>query len=154
MKKIFRLRNKKGFTLIELMIVVAIIGILAAIAIPNFLNFRNKAKSAEAKSNLGAIRSCEETYNTEYEAYLACAENPGLATLGRNKNAWTAANLDFAAIGFDPKGEVYYSYRVLSPSSTTYNAFATGDVDGDGTTMNFSVTQAGGDVDPSSTTEY
>jgi type IV pilus assembly protein PilA len=40
--------NRKGFTLVELMIVVAIIGILAAIAIPNFLNFRLKAKTSEA----------------------------------------------------------------------------------------------------------
>ncbi len=50
-----RLRSKKGFTLIELMIVVAIIGILAAIAIPNFLKFQAKSKQSEAKSNLGAI---------------------------------------------------------------------------------------------------
>jgi len=49
------LKGKKGFTLIELMIVVAIIGILAAIAIPNFLKFQAKSKQSEAKSNLGAI---------------------------------------------------------------------------------------------------
>ena len=100
MKRFFNLKNKKGFTLIELMIVVAIIGILAAIAIPNFLNFRNKAKSAEAKSNLGAIRSCQETYNTEYETYLACAVNPtsAVATLNRTKRAWVV-NTDFTAIG-------------------------------------------------------
>ena len=50
-----RLRSKKGFTLIELMIVVAIIGILAAIAIPNFLKFQAKSKQSEAKASLGAI---------------------------------------------------------------------------------------------------
>ncbi len=49
------LKGKKGFTLIELMIVVAIIGILAAIAIPNFLKFQAKSKQSEAKANLGAI---------------------------------------------------------------------------------------------------
>lgn len=49
------LKGKKGFTLIELMIVVAIIGILAAIAIPNFLKFQAKSKQSEAKTNLGAI---------------------------------------------------------------------------------------------------
>ena len=49
------LKSKKGFTLIELMIVVAIIGILAAIAIPNFLKFQAKSKQSEAKTNLGAI---------------------------------------------------------------------------------------------------
>jgi type IV pilus assembly protein PilA len=50
-------RTRFAFTLIELMITVAIIGLLAAIAIPNFLRIQLKAKSSEAKSNLAAIRS-------------------------------------------------------------------------------------------------
>ena len=54
-----KLRSKKGFTLIELMIVVAIIGILAAIAIPNFLRFQAKSKQSEAKTNLGGIFTAE-----------------------------------------------------------------------------------------------
>jgi type IV pilus assembly protein PilA len=47
--------NKKGFTLIELMIVIAIIGILAAIAIPNFIAYRNKAFCSAAESDAHAI---------------------------------------------------------------------------------------------------
>ena len=50
------LRKAKGFTLIELMIVVAIIGIMAAIAIPNFLNYMCKAKQSEAKGGLAEYR--------------------------------------------------------------------------------------------------
>jgi type IV pilus assembly protein PilA len=56
------LKGKKGFTLIELMIVVAIIGILAAIAIPNFLRFQAKSKQSEAKTNLGGIFTAQISY--------------------------------------------------------------------------------------------
>lgn len=52
--------KSKGFTLVELMIVVAIIGILAAITIPNFMSYRDKAKGAEAKSNLREIKTVME----------------------------------------------------------------------------------------------
>jgi type IV pilus assembly protein PilA len=64
-----KLRSKKGFTLIELMIVVAIIGILAAIAIPNFLKFQAKSKQSEAKSNLGAIFTGQASYFGENNSY-------------------------------------------------------------------------------------
>ena len=63
-------RSQKGFTLIELMIVVAIIGILAAIAIPNFLRFQLKAKSSEGKANIAAIRTAEESYHAEFGNYV------------------------------------------------------------------------------------
>jgi type IV pilus assembly protein PilA len=64
-----KLRSKKGFTLIELMIVVAIIGILAAIAIPNFLKFQAKSKQSEAKSNLGAVFTGELAFFGEQNKY-------------------------------------------------------------------------------------
>ena len=64
-----KLRSRKGFTLIELMIVVAIIGILAAIAIPNFLKFQAKSKTSEAKTNLKAIYTAETAYYSEENEY-------------------------------------------------------------------------------------
>ncbi len=63
------LKGKKGFTLIELMIVVAIIGILAAIAIPNFLRFQAKSKQSEAKTNLGGIFTAETAYFGEHNTF-------------------------------------------------------------------------------------
>src|SRR3954465_10374062 len=59
--------SKKGFTLIELMIVVAIIGILAAIAIPKFANLIRKSSEGASKGNLGSIRSALSIYYGDME---------------------------------------------------------------------------------------
>ncbi len=59
------MRNQKGFTLIELMIVIAIIGILAAIAIPNFISYRNKAYCSRAESDATAIQAAIASYFSE-----------------------------------------------------------------------------------------
>lgn len=60
-------KNKKGFTLIELMIVVAIIGILAAIAIPRFAQMLERSREGATKGNLGAIRSSVSIYYGDKE---------------------------------------------------------------------------------------
>ena len=75
--------RKGGFTLIELMIVVAIIGILAAIAIPNFLRFQLRSRVGEGKTNIAAIRTAEESYNAEYGVYVAAPPAPATGTPSR-----------------------------------------------------------------------
>ena len=64
----------EGFTLIELMIVVAIVGVLAAIALPNFSKFACRSKQSEARIALKAIFVAEESYRAEFSQYLSGAE--------------------------------------------------------------------------------
>ncbi|MBF0224837.1 MAG: prepilin-type N-terminal cleavage/methylation domain-containing protein [Desulfobacterales bacterium] len=138
-------KNSKGFTLIELMIVVAIIGILAAIAIPNFRNYQMKAKTAESKTNLGAIRGCEETYRADYDVFLNCAANPAAGVPGAAKAAFDTAPAagTFPGMGFAPSGEVYYQYAVAGATADVFTATATGDLDGDGATAVYTQIQTG-----------
>lgn len=68
--------NKKGFTLIELMVVVAIMGILATIAIPNFIHMQLRSKKAELPLNLAIIYDAESAYYQEWRSYIPIADLP------------------------------------------------------------------------------
>src|SRR5262245_20670651 len=74
-----QLKGQKGFTLIELMIVVAIIGILAAIAIPNFLQYQMKSRQSEAKTNLQAIKTSQVSFQAERGCYVGVSAEVGQA---------------------------------------------------------------------------
>jgi type IV pilus assembly protein PilA len=142
-----KLRNRKGFTLVELMIVVAIIGILAAIAIPNFLNFRLKAKTSEAKSNLGAIRSTEVAYYAEWSTWVGAETLIPATPTGRVGNdikvPWDKTSR-FSILGFAPEGNVFFSYDLEGtewPIGTDgFTSNAVGDLDTDGVLSNYKIT--------------
>jgi type IV pilus assembly protein PilA len=125
-----QLKGQKGFTLIELMIVVAIIGILAAIAIPNFLTYQLKSRQAEAKTNLQAIKTSQIAFQAERGCYIGVRVEVGqaAAAAGAKTAPWpwgigavptpapvqwcTAVGGTFADIGFKATGNVNYVYGV------------------------------------------
>ncbi len=77
MKNSTLLKSQSGFSLIELMIVVAIIGILAAIAVPNFQRFQAKARQSEARSALSGIYTAEKAFQAEWNQYFEDFRNIG-----------------------------------------------------------------------------
>jgi len=82
-----------GFTLIELMIVVAIIGILSAIAIPNFQKYQARSRQSEARMALSAMYTAEKSYFAEWTAYTVCLNNAGFKPEGR-KRYYTVGTVD------------------------------------------------------------
>jgi type IV pilus assembly protein PilE len=106
-------RNSKGFTLIELMIVVVIIGILAALAIPRFMRSTTKSKQSEAKQLLKQIYTMERAYRQEFNVY---------GCLGLTADS--AAQAAFAVIGVDVMANARYAYT-LAGTASGFNATAT-----------------------------
>lgn len=85
------MKVRQGFTLIELMIVVAIIGLLAMIAIPNFSRYIQKAKRAEAYMNLNAIYAAQKAYQAEHGNYGSSLAQIGFALEGNKKQQYDYA---------------------------------------------------------------
>jgi len=94
--------NRKGFTLVEVLIVVIIIGILAAIGIPQFTVSIEKAKGGEARAGLGHIQTGEKIYFAESEYYTTAL-----------------ADLDITLT------QQFWAFTITTPTSATYTATAT-----------------------------
>ncbi len=71
------LKRQDGFTLVELMVVVAIIGLLSAVAIPNFQKYQARSKTSEAKLQLSAIYTAEASFFSDYNIYASCLRYMG-----------------------------------------------------------------------------
>src|SRR5512145_3102900 len=129
---------RRGFTLIELMIAVAILGALAALAVPGYLRFQLRSKVAEARSTLASIASVENAYFGEFRRYLSAAPTPA-GPEGPERRPWSGGGLaDFDRLGFVPVGDVHFTYAVdTDPARAAFTVGARGDLDGDGVPSEF-----------------
>lgn len=116
----------QAFTLIELLIVVAIIGILAAIAIPNFLNAQIRAKIAKAESDMQALSTALEMYHLDYNRYPMFIGPDGINInpVNRRLIPLTTPIAYIVAIPQDPFLESRYGRRIVEnqhPAYVTYD---------------------------------
>ena len=161
------LSKKEGFTLIELMIVVAIIGILAAIAIPAFINYVKRSKTSEAASNLKTMFQGAATYY-EQENWTGGVPPVGAVVAASSHCTIPSAAMDnapedkkriidwdaetdvvsFQAMNFAPADGLYFQYSLIadpavsacgtgSGLTTLYTFQANGDLDNDTTLSTF-----------------
>jgi len=111
MRRLFK-SAQEGFTLVELMVVVAIIGVLSAVAVPNFKKYQAKSKSSEAKLQLSAAYTALQSFYSDYDTYHSCLKymgyNPSNESLQR-----------FYATGF-----------TVDPAAGTHQIATTNGVDG------------------------
>jgi type IV pilus assembly protein PilA len=105
---ISRNQSDKGFTLVELLVVIIIIGILAAISLPNFMNQTAKAKQSEARQNISLINKAQNVYRTEKSNFASKFDNLAIAVLKGNTT--------------DSTGNYDYSLFSNSNDSTTITA--------------------------------
>lgn len=163
-------RSQSGFTLMELMITVAIVGVLAAIAIPTFSGYVQRSRTTEATSFLAEIKQRQESYRAEFTQYAnVMAPNPAAVPMGGEQTGWGAPPpAGWLQLGASPDAPVRFQYDTIAglpnqavgaglggcgnPAAGVVNtefwfvAQAVADLDGDGNQVCFEITSHRGTV--------
>lgn len=139
-----RKSGARGFTLVELMIIVVVLGILVAVASTSFMSYVKRSKSAEASGNLAKIYHSQIAYlpyaqergvSTFVNAPAVPTAAPGAAKYTPDVTRWTSST-EWSAIGFSLDGAHYYQYACPGDGAG-FTARAIGNLDGDSTRSTF-----------------
>ena len=126
---------------------VATVGILAAIAIPNFIVMQRRAKRAEVPSNVSGIKSALLAYDAEFDVYIEANQHPATQP-GPQNMAWGNGNDGFNQLGWAPDGAVRGQYWVTTTTAGKrspagdFTVWGRSDIDGDGIFATYTATRS------------
>ena len=139
--------NRRAFTLIELLLVVAIVGLLVTMALPHYFHLQYRAKRAELAPNVVAIRDVELFYGAQFDRFLAQPERVPRAVPGPSPVPWERGS-NFDELGWLPDGSVrgVYSVQVAfdqaGSSEGDFLVEGAVDLDGDGREAIYTATRS------------
>ncbi len=134
-------QEERGFTLVELIVVVAIVGILSTIALPVMGDLFKRSRTSEARACLGEIRVLEEGYRVEHQTYIGCPPMQEIPAGMHEENGAHSDNMH--QIGFYPKGMARYAYDIESADSISFLASAEGNLDDDADLDRWEISEMG-----------